>query len=127
MTVPTRRTAIALVLDLLSVAVFVVIGRRTHQEGSALAAVAKTMAPFVIALFPAWVVARVWERPTALQTGLIVWVITVLAGMFTRRVLFGEGIAPAFIIVATLFLGACFLGWRLIAARLPVRATPSTA
>jgi hypothetical protein len=34
-----------------------------------------------------------------------------------RNYLFNRGTAPAFIIVATLFLGATMLGWRAVLAR----------
>ena len=115
---PNRSVMIALLLDLLTVTLFVVVGRRTHQESSAVAAVFKTLAPFLMGLVLAWVVARIWDRPLQLQTGLIVWGITMVAGMFTRRVLFGEGIAATFIVVTALFFGACFLGWRLAASKI---------
>ena len=43
----TRRlAACALGLDVLSVMVFVVIGRRSHDEGSAVAGALETAAPF---------------------------------------------------------------------------------
>ena len=122
----------ALVLDLLAVALFVIVGRRTHQESSAFAAVLRTLAPFLMGLVLAWTIARIWERPLQLRTGIIVWVITMVAGMFSRRVLFGEGIAAVFIVVTALFLGACFLGWRLVAhmvgqRRMPAAVGPTTS
>ena len=112
-----RSVLVALALDLVAVTAFVVIGRRTHQESSAAADVFRTLAPFLVGLVLAWVIARVWERPLPLQTGFIVWIITMVAGMFTRRVLFGEGIAATFVVVAGLFLAAGFLGWRVVASR----------
>jgi len=124
---PNRSVILALLLDLLTVTLFVVVGRRTHQESSAVAAVFKTLTPFLIGLVLAWVIARIWERPLRLQTGVIVWGITLVAGMFTRRVLFGEGIATTFIVVTALFLGASFCGWRLIALQIGRRGGNTVA
>jgi hypothetical protein len=122
MTDSSRRSVlIALVLDLTVVVAFVVLGRRTHQESSAVAATAKTLAPFLMALVLAWVVARIDLAPARLRTGILVWAVTLVAGMFTRRVLFGEGIAPTFIVVTALLLGACFVGWRLVASKFVIR------
>ncbi len=108
----------AQVLDLLAVVAFVVFGRRTHQESNAVLDVLETLAPFLIGLVAGWLVARVRVSPMALRTGTVVWAVTIAVGMFMRRVAFGEGIAPVFILVTSLFLAACFLGWRLLAARL---------
>jgi predicted nicotinamide N-methyase len=38
-------------------------------------------------------------------------------GMVLRNLVFDLGTAPAFVVVATLFLGATMLGWRRLAAR----------
>ncbi|MFV0526067.1 MAG: DUF3054 domain-containing protein [Acidimicrobiales bacterium] len=112
---PTRTVVLALALDLASILAFVTIGRRSHQETDAIRDILRTAAPFLMAVVPAWVVSRVWVNPTSLRTGGTILVVTIVAGMYTRRVLFDEGIASTFIVVATLFLTACLLGWRLIA------------
>jgi hypothetical protein len=39
-------------------------------------------------------------------------------GMVLRNLVFDRGTAPAFVIVATAFLGATMLGWRRLATRL---------
>jgi hypothetical protein len=51
-----------------------------------------------------------------------VWLGTVTIGMVLRNLLFDDGTATAFIIVATIFLGAVLNGWRSIARRVFVRA-----
>jgi hypothetical protein len=108
-----RRTVfLAAALDAAAVVVFVAVGRRNHDEGSALGGIVETAAPFLIGLAVAWLTTRAWKRPASLLTGLAVWPITVLVGMVVRRTVFDEGTATSFVIVATLFLGACFLGWR---------------
>ncbi len=105
-------------LDAVAVLVFVAVGRRSHQEGSGLAAVASTATPFLIALVAAWGVARAWRQPAAAPTGLAVAAGTLAGGMALRRFAFGDGTAPSFIVVAAIFLLATMVGWRAAAARL---------
>jgi RsiW-degrading membrane proteinase PrsW (M82 family) len=57
------------------------------------------------------------QRTPAEPNKYVVWGYTVVMGMVLRNYLFDRGTAPAFIIVATLFLGATMLGWRAVLAR----------
>ena len=115
MRTPDRRTvAIAAGLDAFAVLVFVVIGRRNHQQGNALDATVETALPFLLGVAVAWAATRAWRRPTALLTAVAIWPVTVLVGMLLRRWLFDGGTATSFVVVATLFLGACFVGWRAV-------------
>lgn len=100
-----------LVLDLLVVAAFVVLGRRTHQEGLTLDAILATAAPFTGSLVIGWTAALRWD-PTTVRGGMIVAPITVIVGMLLRRFVAGEGTAPSFIVVAAAFLVAGMVGWR---------------
>lgn len=96
---------------------FVVIGRAGHSEGETIAGLAKTAWPFLSALLIGWAVTRAWRRPAALAgTGVGIWLITVAAGM-AMRVVSGQGTALTFILVALVFLGLAFLGWRAVAHR----------
>jgi hypothetical protein len=113
-----RRLELAIGLDVFVVVLFVAIGRRTHDEGSAFAGVIKTALPFLLGLGAAWVAVRAWRRPTAVLTGLAIWPLTVLIGMILRRTAFDSGTATAFVVVATLFLGAGLVGWRWVAGLL---------
>jgi hypothetical protein len=106
-----------LALDAVSVLVFVGIGRRQHDEGSALGGIVKTAIPFLLALAVGWAVSRAWKRPFEGPTGLNVWLITVVLGLVLRRTMFDRGTATAFVIVATVFLGVTMLGWRFVAWR----------
>ena len=101
-----------LVFDALAVVVFVIVGRDTHDEAGTVAGVAETAAPFLIALVVPWAVARAWRRPAATRTGASVAALTVAVGMSLRRLLFDEGTAFAFVVVASVFLGLAFAGWR---------------
>lgn len=118
-----RSPALALLLDIVLVVVFAAIGRATH-DGDVLgpfgSGLATTAWPFVAALLIGWAVTRAWRRPTAVvRTGLPVWAITVALGMVLRA-LSGQGVAVAFVIVATITLAVFLLGWRGI-ARLAAR------
>ena len=57
-----------------------------------------------------------------LRTGVGVWAITVAAGM-ALRALSGGGIAVSFIVVASLFLAAGLIGWRVVATLVLSRRT----
>ncbi len=107
-----RRITIALGLDVFVVTLFVAIGRRNHDEGTALAGVIETATPFLIGLAAAWVITRAWRHPYSVITGLVIWPLTVLIGMTARRMLFDDGTATSFVVVATVFLGATLVGWR---------------
>ena len=117
------RTPIAAALDAAVVVTFVAIGRRNHDEGDALTGVADTAAPFMIALAVSWIAWRVWAQPTGLVTGAKVWLTTVALGMVLRNLVFSDGTATSFMIVATVFLGTFLVGWRAVAAGLGRRAT----
>jgi FlaA1/EpsC-like NDP-sugar epimerase len=109
-----RRVPVAAGLDTFFVVLFVAIGRREHERDSAIAGLIDTAAPFLIALALAWLVVRAWRRPFAWTTGLAVAVGTVAAGMVLRRVVFDDGTAASFVVVATVFLTATLVGWRLV-------------
>ncbi len=105
----------AMVADIVCVFVFVSIGRSSHAEGLTLSGIVSTALPFLIALAVTRAVPMVAAAPGSLRAGVAVWSITTLGGMGVRRFVFGDGTAPSFIVVATLFLGFAFLGWRIVA------------
>lgn len=109
-----RKLGLAVALDVATVVVFVAIGLREHDQDSALVNVVKTAAPFLIGLAVGWLASRAWHNPTSLVRGLAIWPVTLLVGMVLRGLVFDDGTATAFVIVATVFLGACFLGWRAV-------------
>ena len=109
-----RRLQLALGLDTFFVVLFVAVGRREHERDSAIAGLIGTAAPFVIALAIAWLVLRAWQHPTNWTTGVGVWAITLAVGMLLRNLVFNDGTATAFVIVATVFLALFLIGWRLV-------------
>ena len=91
---------------------FVAIGRRNHDEGTAIDGIATVAAPFLIALVVAWLSSRAWRTPGSMRTSVIVWLVTVFGGLELRRFVFDRGTATPFVIVATLVLGAFIVGGR---------------
>jgi hypothetical protein len=106
------RSLVAFAVDLVLVAVFVGIGRASHGEDQS--AWVATFWPFAIGLAVGWAVARGWRRPFAIaRTGLPAWVGAVVVGMLLRAVS-GQGVQVAFVVVASIVLGAFLLGWRFL-------------
>ena len=111
----TRAILLALVLDVVLVIAFAALGRASH-DSDVLGGLWRTAWPFLAGLAVGWLVTRAWRAPAApLRTGVGVWAATVIGGMLLRAAS-GQGIAVAFIIVATLALLLGLVGWRLIAA-----------
>jgi ABC-type Fe3+ transport system permease subunit len=107
---------IAAVLDLALVLLFVVIGRRSHDEGDSLLGLAITAWPFVAGAVVGWSASLAWRRPFAVwPTGIVVWAGAVVLGMLLR-VVSGQGVQPSFVIVTVVVVGAFLIGWRAVAA-----------
>lgn len=99
--------------DIVSILVFVALGRSSHDEGgNAVTEAAKVAAPFLIALAIGWFAARAWNAPTAPTTGMVIWVVTIAGGMVLRHFVFDRGTALPFIIVASAFTLLFLVGWR---------------
>ncbi len=102
-------------LDLLCILVFVAIGRSAHAHGVTVGGMATTAWPFLVGAAVGWVAVRAWRRPMELAPiGVAVWLACLVVGM-VLRVVSGQGIAAAFVVVALLFLGLFLLGWRALA------------
>lgn len=117
------RVRVAAALDVATVVLFVTIGRRNHDEGSAIGEGFRIAAPFLIGLAAGWLVARAWRRPFDISVGAVSWAVTIVLGMVLRRTIFDRGTAPSFVVVAAVFTGVILLGWRLAARRITHRAT----
>ncbi len=118
-----RRVALAVGIDVFSVTLFVAVGRREHDRDSAIAGLIDTAAPFLLALALAWIVLRAWRRPADWRMGVGIWAITVTAGMLLRNLVFDDGTATSFVIVATAFLALFLVGWRLVMSAVDRRRT----
>jgi hypothetical protein len=108
----TRPALTALATDVVCLIVFAAVGRRSHAEGVNLAGVAETAWPFVAGATIGWAVSLGWRRPYSLiPTGVAVWVCTIVVGMLLRK-LTSAGVAPSFIVVASISTAVLLLGWR---------------
>jgi len=103
------------VADAASIVIFVAIGRKNHDEGEAASGIFRVAAPFLLALLVGWVIARAWKEPLSQRSGVLISLTTIVLGMVLRKLIFDNGTATAFIIVATVFLGTLLNGWRLLA------------
>jgi uncharacterized SAM-binding protein YcdF (DUF218 family) len=119
--------AAAAVVDALLVVLFVVLGRGSHDDGSAVGGTLRIAAPFLMALAAGWLLGRRrWATPLRIPFGIHLWGVTVVVGMALRHWAFDRGTAPSFIVVAAIVLGAFLLGWRAVAARLLARGRVPT-
>lgn len=116
----TRRVAPSVVFDVLAIALFIAIGRRSHDESGSVTGFLHSVWPFLVGAAVGWALAAAATRgrpfaPAALwPAGVIVWVSTVVIGMLLR-VASGQGTAPAFCIVAAIATAVLLLGWRAVA------------
>ena len=112
-----RARWIALFADVACVLVFVVLGRRSHDEGNGLMSALGVAAPFLIGLAIAWAASPAVRRnPRSLRAGVDVWLATAVIGVVLRWFAWDRGVAVSFVIVAVLFLGFFMLGWRVVSA-----------
>lgn len=111
------------ILDFFFVVLFVAIGRTSHDHGVSLGGMVSTTWPFAAGLVAGWlVIIRRHRTGNAPRDGLIIVGFTVVVAM-TLRVIFGQGTAFAFVIVALCFLTLFLVGWRLVATLLKRRAS----
>lgn len=95
-----------LALDLLLVGVFAVIGRLSHYGTLTAGGWWTTAWPFLSGTLLAWAALAATRRPpAAITSGAIVWLGALVGGMVLRQAS-GQGTATAFVVVATLVLGA---------------------
>jgi hypothetical protein len=105
----------ALLIDLVAVLVFVLVGRHSHGEGEAPVDVLNTLWPFVAGLAVGWgVLLRRHLAPTELRAGVVTGVFAAVVGLALRAIA-GQGVAPAFGIVAVVVLTVFMVAWRMLA------------
>jgi hypothetical protein len=118
-----RAVITAAIVDVVAVVVFVAIGRRNHNEGTALSGIIGVAAPFLIALGISWIGLRTWREPFTRRSWVATWTIAVIVGLLLRRLVFDRGIATAFIIVATITLGLLLGLGRLLSRKLSAKTS----
>ena len=99
-------------LDLISILIFVAIGRHAHKDGSSLGGMFSTTWPFAVGLMAGWLAIVLTHRTaTTKSNGLFIVLCAVSLGMILR-VISGQGTALTFIGVALVFLSIFLIGWR---------------
>lgn len=123
----TRSWAVPLATDVGVVLLFALLGRISHTEGDLVAGTATTAAPFVLGLLAGWLrapcagmSAAARARTVRFGAWLLAWT---MAGGILLRGLLGEGLAPAFLAVATGVLAVGLVGRRWLAERWRTRAS----
>ena len=105
------RAGPTMVADGVAILTFATVGRLSHAEELSLPAVIGVAWPFLVGGAVGTLVGRTWRRPSALSSGVSVWLGTVAGGMLLRW-LSGGGVQPSFVIVAGVVLAVFLLGWR---------------
>ena len=112
-----RLSWLAFSADLLVLVIFVLVGRRSHDEGSGLEGFLRVWWPFAVGLVVATVASGTWRAPLEWRRAVVAWLVTVALGMTLRVAVQGREFKPTFVIVTTVFVGAGMLGWRALARR----------
>ncbi|TWD56360.1 DUF3054 family protein [Arthrobacter sp. AG367] len=102
--------------DVVLILAFAAIGRDAHHREEPILGVLLTAWPFLAGAAAGWVVSRAWRSPlSALRAGVPVWLGSLIGGMLLRA-LTAQTVVLPFVIVATLALATCLVGYRLLAA-----------
>jgi|HigsolmetaAR201D_1030396.scaffolds.fasta_scaffold09107_4 hypothetical protein len=110
-----RRVGLAVAADVMAVLLFVVLGRSSHDEATTLGGVLEVAAPFVIGVAAGWALTpEARSRPFRWQTGVGVWLATVVIGALLRWSVWDRSTALSFVLVAGAFLALFLVGWRLV-------------
>ncbi|MBW3085392.1 hypothetical protein KEM60_01592 [Austwickia sp. TVS 96-490-7B] len=109
----------ALIVDVFAVTVFAVTARLAHGESLNPGGMLLTTSPFVAATCLGWAY-LLWHggpRPGGVPGGIVVWLVTVGAGMAVRLAA-GLDVKLMFVLFAAGFIGVTVVGWRALGAYL---------
>ena len=113
---------VAPIADLVVLLLFVAIGRSSHHGPSGVGYFLRVLWPFALAMLLGYIATRLVLAPLAWRRVAGTWVITIAVAEALRLSVQDRPWKPAFLVVATLFIGACMFGWRFVAAR--IRRSP---
>lgn len=119
---PLRHLLWFALADLVAIAVFVAVGRRSHAEAASVVGYLNALWPFLTGAVIGWISASMDSTRTdrsltgfhpeqILPAGATIWGGTVLLG-FGLRWVSGQTIAWSFFFVALIATGVLLLGWR---------------
>jgi O-antigen/teichoic acid export membrane protein len=107
-------------VDVVAIVLFAALGRRNHGEGTAAAGVLVVAAPFLVGWTLAWFVSRLHRTPSSPRRATLALAVALPIALLLRAAT-GRGDAPAFVVVAVVFLGLALVGRRWLVARLARR------
>lgn len=110
--------AAVIAADLLVVAVYVVVGRVSHDESLGLAGLVRTGWPFLIGLVGGYVGIALTRWPAmSLRAGLVASVKMVIIGLVLRYGVARDAVPLSYALVTAVVLIGLTLGWRAVAGR----------
>lgn len=108
-------TLLVFVIDAVLVVLFATFGRGAHSGGLGVAQVWETAWPFLVGLVVGWVFVLATRRAsTAVGTGVLLWVFTLLLGMVIRGLTEGRVPHWSFMLVAGITIAVFLIGWRAV-------------
>jgi hypothetical protein len=116
-----KRAWIAPLADAAILVAFVGIGRRSHNEGSALDEFLRVLWPFAVGLVLAYAVTQLWRSPLDLPRAAVAWLVTVGVGETLRLAVQDRELKIGFLVVALIWFGALMVGWRYVVRRVTRR------
>jgi hypothetical protein len=109
-----RTVASAAVLDAACLAVFVALGRESHDIDAGFGWYLTVLWPFLLGWFAAAAALRLYGAwPNRWNMVALTWVAGTAMALILRAVITGRDTPAAFIIVAYGFIGLTVFGWRL--------------
>ena len=122
--------SIALLVDILAIALFAFLARLAHQTDDMPLTVGgwlSTWWPFLVGVLLSWafIVGLRLDAHRMFPAGLMTWVITVVVGLGVWAVRNGDIPHWSFVLVATVMSGLLLLGWRAVAQMITGRRTPA--
>ncbi|MCS3491847.1 hypothetical protein M2368_000819 [Arthrobacter sp. JUb119] len=116
-----RKWPLWMAVDIVLIVLFALLGRREHEHGLSIGGILMTALPFLVAYVVVTLLSKPWTTINKLfPVGVLVWVVTVAAGLALRVAMDSTAALP-FIIVATLVLGAFLMGRRLVTSMVAKR------
>jgi hypothetical protein len=102
--------------DLAAVAVFVVVGRLSHDESLSASGLLRTGWPFVVGVVGGYIGIALTRWPAlSLRGGTVIAVKTLVIGLVLRYGVANDGTPFPFVVVTIVVLTTLMLGWRLVA------------
>ncbi len=106
-----RPALLAFAVDAAWLVLFAALGRRTHDEGGAIAGTLVVAAPLVAGWALGGLAVRLAHDPLSPRRAALAWAVALPVGMALRAAT-GRGLAPAFLLVALAFGAVALIGWR---------------